>query len=269
MQKILILIISLFIFSEIFSQKDIKVVEVQGGTFLMGLNTKNFPDEKPQHEITLSRFYMSQYEILYDDYAAFCKTAGYSQPTGTDGFPATNMTWENAVMFCNWLSARDGFDKAYEIDRNDEKGIFNVKCNFLSNGYRLPTEAEWEYAAKGGHRSKDYNFSGSNSPYNIAWFSETYKGLEHKPGELLPNELGIYDMSGNVAEWCWDYYSDDYYSKSEKIDPKGPTAIYDRVFRGGSRRDKIEYIQVSRRFHKNQKEKDLYIGFRVVRSKID
>ncbi len=269
MSKLLYLLLILLTFSNVYSQKDIKMVEVQAGTFTMGLKSKEFVDEKPAHEVKLNAFYISQYEILFDDYEAFCKTAGLTHPNGTAGFPATNITWERAVMFCNWLSTRDGFQKAYEIDRNDEKAIFNVKCDFTSNGYRLPTEAEWEYAAKGGHRSKGYNFSGSNSPYNVAWFNENYKGVEHKPGELTPNELGIYDMSGNVAEWCWDYYAEDYYSKSEAENPTGSKAIFDRIYRGGSRRDKMIYINTLRRSFKNQKEKDLYIGIRVVRTKTD
>lgn len=269
MRYILIFIFITIPYFYTFSQQAIKMAVVNEGTYLIGSDNKAFADETPSHNVKISSFYISQYEIIYEDYASFCKTAGYPEPNGTPGFPATSISWENAVMFCNWLSSRDGFDKAYEIDRNEEKEIFNVKCNFQSNGYRLPTEAEWECAAKGGHRSKEYKFSGSNSPYNVAWFNENYKGLEHKTGELLPNELGIYDMSGNVAEWCWDYYGEDYYKKSEAENPKGSNAVYDRVFRGGSRRDKMEYIETTRRFHKSQKERDLYIGIRVVRTKLD
>ena len=133
----------------------------------------------------------------------------------------------------------------------------------------MPTEAEWEYAAKGGHRSKDYSFSGSNSPYIVAWFSETYNGIEHKSGELLPNELGLYDMTGNIAEWCWDYYSESYYSQSESVNPKGPDVGSTRVFRGGTRRDKMKNIEISRRSYLEQDKKNLYVGFRVVRAKTD
>ncbi len=273
MHKINFMRIALFFFvlfaaATLPAQKDIKMVKVEAGTFTMGSNEKNFPEEHPPHEVTVNSFYISQYEINFDDYSAFCKAAGYAEPYGQSGFPATGLSWERAVMFCNWLSGREGLEHAYTIVRDDKKKIFEATCDFSKSGYRLPTEAEWEYAANGGHRAKRSVFSGSNSPYNIAWFSETYKGTEHKSGELQPNELGIYDMSGNVEEWCWDYYSNDY-SKSGKVNPTGPETGDERVIRGGSRRSKMEYIMITRRQHKPQKEKDSYLGFRVVRSITD
>ncbi len=252
-----------------FSQKKIKDVLVKKGTFEMGSKSEVFKDETPIHEVEISSFYVSQYEITYDNYAAFCGIAGYTEPYGTSGFPATNITWERAVMMCNWISRKHGFDKAYKIERDEKNDIFNVVCDFKSNGYRLPTEAEWEYAAKGGHRSKDYMYSGSNSPYQIAWFSETYQGLEHKSGELMPNELGIYDMTGNVAEWCWDYYGANYYRQKDTLNPTGIAKGTTRIYRGGNRRDKIKNIAISRRSYLEQNKKDLYVGFRVVRTKVD
>jgi sulfatase modifying factor 1 len=252
-----------------FAQKDLKMVKVEAGSFEMGSDNEQFKDENPKRTVTVNAFYISQYEILFDDYAGFCKIAGYSEPYGEPGFPATNITWERAVMMCNWLSRRDGFNKAYKIALDDKGNVLDVSCDFASNGYRLPTEAEWEYAAKGGHRSKDYTFSGSNSPYSVAWFSENYKGLEHKPGELLPNELGVYDMSGNVAEWCWDVYDESFYKKEFYDNPKGPDAGERRVYRGGTRRDKMVHIEVTRRSWLEQDQKSLYIGFRVVRSAVD
>ncbi len=259
----------LFIGLSIYAQKDIKMVEVKGELFKMGSQSEFYKEETPVHELRVSDFYISQYEIGFDDYSAFCNTAGFSEPYGTPGFPATNLSWQRAVMMCNWLSSRDGFSKAYNIQRDEESKVFIATCNFNSNGYRLPTEAEWEYAAKGGHRSKNYHFSGSNSPYAVAWFSENYQGLEHKSGELLPNELGIYDMSGNVAEWCWDRYDETQYSKKDTLNPKGPDVGEYRVFRGGTRRDKMEYIFISRRFYLEEDKKNLYVGFRVVRTKTD
>ena len=268
-RQIIIFLFFVHISFIVFSQKNIKMVEVFGGSFEMGTNSDFFKDETPKHSVNINALYISQYEMSFDDYSAFCGTAGYSEPYGTTGFPATNITWERAVMMCNWLSSRDGFEKAYEIQRNEKEGIFNVICNFKSNGYRLPTEAEWEYAAKGGHRSKEYIYSGSNSPYLVAWFSETYQGLEHKPGELLPNELGLYDMTGNIAEWCWDYYSEFFYRKKISDNPTGLNVGTRRVYRGGTRRDKIVNIEITRRSYLEQNKKSLYVGFRVVRSKTD
>ncbi len=268
-RRTVILIFLILLTSVVYSQKEIKMVLVNGGTFEMGSSSDFFKDEIPKHEVTLNDFYISQYEISFDEYSAFCGIAGYSEPYGTFGFPVTNISWERAVMMCNWLSRRDGYDKAYKIVRNEKEKIFYVTCNFQSNGYRLPTEAEWEYAAKGGHRSKDYTFSGSNSPYLVAWFSETYQGLEHKSGELLPNELGIYDMSGNIAEFCWDYYYELYYKKKAVDNPKGPDVGNKRVFRGGTRRDKMINIEIPRRSFLEQNKKNFYVGFRVVRTKTD
>lgn len=247
----------------------IKTVFVEGGTFEMGSNNKNFKDETPIHKVRVDSFYIAQCEIPFDDYSAFCKQAGYSESYGTPDYPATNISWQRAVMMCNWLSRRDGFDRAYDIQRDDKDTYFRVTCDFKSNGYRLPTEAEWEYAAKGGHRSKNFKYSGSNSPFSVAWYSDTYQGLEHKSGELLPNELGIYDMTGNVSEWCWDRYDETYYTKKDSINPKGPDVGSYRVYRGGSRRNKIIYIENTRRFYLEENKKDLYLGFRVVRSKVE
>ncbi len=251
------------------AQKAIRTVVVESGSFIMGSNDKTFPDENPAHSITVNAFYMSQYEILYDDYWAFCKAAGYPEPSGKFGYPVTNISWEHAVMLCNWLSGRDGFDHAYTIDRDDKKKYFSATCDLTKNGYRLPTEAEWEYAARGGHRSKNSKFSGSNSPYFSAWFVENSPNIDKKPGEMRPNEVGIYDMSGNIEEWCWDIYDEKYYAKSEKINPKGPKSGTSRVVRGGSRRNKMEYIGVTRRQFKAPTERDMYLGFRAVRTKTD
>jgi len=262
-----LIIIGMFVSISTFSQKDIKMVLLNGGTFEMGSNNKQFKNETPKHKVRIDTFYIAQYEMNFDEYKAFCKVAGFSDPYGKPGFPATNITWERAVMMCNWLSRRDGFEKAYDIVRDEKAGIFEVTCNFDSDGYRLPTEAEWEYAARGGDRSKDFKFSGSNMPYSVAWFNENYKGEEHKSGELLPNEAGIYDMSGNVSEWCWDLYDETYYSHSDSINPKGPDVGENRVFRGGTRRDKMVHIVLTRRSYLNQKKKNFYLGFRVARSK--
>lgn len=269
MKFIAYLFFGLLISQTLFSQKQIKMVLIEGGTFEMGSDTENFPDESPVHTVKLNDFYISQYEVLYDDYLAFCKVAGYSPPEGEMGYPAVNISWERAVMLCNWLSGRDGYEHAYKIRRDDSKGVFEVSCDFEKNGYRLPTEAEWEYAARGGHRGKRSIFSGSNSPYNVAWFSENHKNKKHKPGELYPNEIGIYDMSGNVEEWCWDFYQRDYYKHSPEVNPKGPVAGIGRVIRGGSMRSRMDYIIITRRQFKDENHRDMYLGLRLVRTKTD
>jgi len=266
MFKIYISILILMFSISGYSQKS-KLVIVEGGTFDMGSVNANYPDEAPVHKVTVSTFYMAKYEVLYEDFSSFCTFAGFNYATSDKGFPAVNVTWENAIMYCNWLSGNEGLEHVYAITREGDK--FLVKCNFTANGYRLPTEAEWEYAAKGGIRNKGFNFSGSNSPANVAWFNETAKGLPQKLGELEPNEIGLYDMSGNVAEWCWDNYSVDYYKKSPALNPTGPETSLTKVIKGGNRKNLSDLVKVSRRFYLTPKEKDLYTGFRIVRSNIN
>ena len=139
--------------------------------------------------------------------------------------PVVLVSWYGAVEYCNWLSDREGLRKVYTI-RGDE-----VVADWSANGYRLPTEAEWEYAARGGAESKGYKYAGSNNLDEVAWFWENSGGKTHPVGKKKPNELGLYDLSGNVWEWCWDWAGA--YSSSSKTNPRGPARGSSRVNRGG------------------------------------
>ncbi len=145
-------------------------------------------------------------------------------------FPVSGVDWFDAVSYCNWLSEKAGLSPCYS------GGGRATKCDFLANGYRLPTEAEWEFAARGGNQSQGFIFSGSNDPDEIGWHAGNSGGKAHPVGQKEPNELGIYDMSGNRWEWCWDWFDAEYYAASPEVDPTGPLKPLEVRFVNRSRR---------------------------------
>jgi hypothetical protein len=162
-----------------------------------------------------------------------------------DNLPVEQVSWYDAVEYCNKLSEMEGLSKCYSGSGD------NTSCNFKANGYRLPTEAEWEYAAKGGNQSRGYTYSGSNNVDEVAWYTKTTNDKGTKPvATKKPNELGIYDMSGNVWEWCWDWY----------------TEGQSRVVRGGSWYDLGSYCEVANRYGSNPDGRHFGSGFRVART---
>lgn len=205
------------------------MVSVDGGTFRMGSDYGD-SDEKPVHTVTVSGFLISKYEVTFDEYDAFCEATGKSKPSdagwGRGKRPVIDVSWDDSVEYCNWLSQKEGRDPCYAISGT------NVSCDFSKNGYRLPTEAEWEYAARGGNLSRGYMYAGGNSPDGVAWYDSNSGEQTHPVGKKVPNELGLYDMSGNVWEWCWDWYGD--YGSAAQTDPRGPSSGYRRGLRGGS-----------------------------------
>jgi formylglycine-generating enzyme required for sulfatase activity len=225
----------------------IDMVRVEGGTFTMGDTWGDGDaDELPTHQVTLSSFYMSIFEITEGHLE---ETLGIGVVTGYD-YPVC-LSWEEIIEFCNRLSENEGLTPCYPTDST---------CNFDANGYRLPTEAEWEFAARGGNLSKGTKFSGSDTSSLVGWF-----GSNHPVGQKRPNELGIYDMTGNVHEKCWDSYGP--YSADVQIDPTGPEGTQGGVFRGGY------YYASGRVAERNWGPgrppggvTGCFIGFRIVRS---
>ncbi len=201
-----------------------KLVFVKGGTFQMGSNDVG-SDEKPKHTVTVSDFYIRNLEVTQEEW----KNVMGNNPSKFKGndLPVELVSWYDAVEFCNKKSRKDGLSPCYSGSGK------NITCNFNANGYRLPTEAEWEYAARGGNKSNGYTYSGSNNIDIVAWYDGNSGSKTHKVGTKHPNELGIYDMSGNVWEWCGDWYDSDYYSSSPKNNPVGPSSGARRVLRGG------------------------------------
>ena len=186
------------------------MVFVQGGTFDMGATSEQgsdaFNDEKPVHRVYLPSFYIGKYEVTQEEWVAVMGC----NPSNAKGArrPVENVSWDDCQKFIKKLNAMTG------------------------KQFRLPTEAEWEYAARGGNKSNHYKYAGGNTPNSVAWCDLNSGSSTHPVGEKVPNELGLYDMSGNVWEWCSDWYGR--YGFGIQNNPKGPSSGSNHVYRGGS-----------------------------------
>lgn len=198
-----------------------KMVRVEGGTFQMGATPEQGSeakdDEKPAHSVTLSDYYIGETEVTQALWYAVMgqrPTSSGSQWESAyglgDNYPVYYVSWHNCQTFINKLNQLTGMN------------------------FRFPTEAEWEFAARGGNASQGYKYAGSNTIGYVAWCSGNSNGMTHPVAGKAPNELGLYDMSGNVYEWCQDWYNSDYYSYSPQTNPTGPSSGTNRVVRGGS-----------------------------------
>lgn len=185
------------------------MVYVEGGTFMMGATSEQGSDadsdENPIHQVTLSSFSIGRYEVTQEEWQAVMG----SNPAEFRGSkrPVENVSWNDCQEFIRKLNAMTG------------------------KQFRLPSEAEWEYAARGGNRSRGYKYAGSNDLSSVAWHDDNSGGQTHEVGSKQPNELGLFDISGNVWEWCQDWYGG--YSSSSQTNPTGPSSGSIRVFRGG------------------------------------
>ncbi len=231
------------------------MIYVEGGIFMMGSNNGD-GDEKPVHQVTVSSFYISKCEVTQKEYREVMGK-NPSKFKGDD-LPVEQISWFDAVEFCNKKSRSDGLTPCYRISGED------VACDFSANGYRLPTEAEWEYAARGGNQSRGYKYSGSDKLDEVGWYWDNSGEKTHFVGTKKPNELGIYDMSGNVWEWCWDWYGA--YTSSLAADPRGAHSGEYRVLRGGSWSNSIAYFtRCVFRYSYIPLYRSSIIGFRCVR----
>ncbi len=265
--------------------RDESMVYVAGGTFSMG-STSGEEDEKPVHTVTVSGFSMAKTEVTVGEFRSFVQATGYRTTAETSGGasiwtgskweqkadanwknpyfsqadtqPVVLVSWYDAVEYCNWKSKKDGLIACYTINGT------NVSCNFSASGYRLPTEAEWEWAARGGKSSRGYTYAGSNSEGSVAWYSGNSGKKTQPVGTKAANELGIYDLSGNVWEWCWDWYGS--YSSGSQADPKGQSTGSGRVLRGGSFWRSADDLRVSGRSFDMPVSRVIYLGFRPVRT---
>ena len=216
------------------------MVYVEGGAFQMGGTSEQgsdaYDDESPVHMVTVSSFHMGETEVTQRQWSAIMG----NNPSSIkgDNLPVESVSWYDCQEFIQKLNQLTG------------------------KNFRLPTEAEWEYAARGGNRSSGYKYSGSNSIGSVAWYNGNSSSITHPVKTKSPNELGFYDMSGNVSEWCSDWYSS--YGSSVQINPSGPASGSSRVLRGGSWDDHAKYCRVSYRCVSNPDNRNSSYGFRLV-----
>jgi formylglycine-generating enzyme required for sulfatase activity len=260
--------ISILFLTSLNAQNNTDMVVVNGGTFTMGSKSENASaedDEKKEHSVTLNSFKISKFEVTvwqWNEYLKANKLKPNKKPNWgwNDNYPINNITWNEAISYCNWLSKKEKLQPAYF-----KKGP-NYVCDFNANGYRLPTEAEWEFAANGGKLSKQYKYSGNNNAEKVAWYKQNSKNSPHIIGTKSPNELGIYDMSGNVWEWCNDWYSESYYDVSPNNNPTGPEMGQKKVVRGGSWDSELNYLRPSNRICTIPTETHEFYGFRIAQT---
>jgi formylglycine-generating enzyme len=228
----------------------VSLVSVSGGTFTAGSTVT-----------TISSFSIGKYEVTYDLWTAvrtWGLTHGYTDlAAGVNGsvgsgtnMPVTTVNHYDVMKWCNARSEKEGLTPVYytstsfipvNVYKTGTTSLINTNVDWTANGYRLPTEAEWEFAAKGGVSSKGYTYSGSSTVNDVAWWHDNSTNITHTVGGKAANELGIYDMTGNVWEWCWDWYDNsNAYPVGGTTNPQGPAATQTyRVLRGGSYVDPI------------------------------
>lgn len=225
-----------------------EMIRVEPGSFEMGSDAGHW-FEGPVHRVHITRPYLiSKHEITWALYDQFVSATGRSKSSTNKewgviwepGYPAA-VTWDDAIAFANWLSKREGLTPVYS-----GKGKA-TKSDLTADGYRLPTEAEWEYAARGGHLGQSYLYAGSDDPGAVAWYGDNSGGTTHPIGQKQPNELGLHDMSGNAWEWCWDWFDVEAYSSSAVEDPAGPDNGAERVRRSGAWAEGDDTLRVTYR----------------------
>ena len=244
---------------------DIEIVWslVQGGTFEMGDPDPRF-DSSPAHTVQITQpYWMMQTEVRQDLYTAIMQ----DNPSATinPAHPVERVSWIRAVTFANALSRTLGMEECYDVSSPETVVWTNgLECD----GLRLPTEAEWEWAALGGHLQSKWKgesaYSGGNTLSSVGWYKMNSENQPHPVGQLNPNELYLYDLTGNVSEWVWDGYES--YTESLVVDPYTKTPNLNRVNRGGGWPDDIDDQNLKRRATDGYDYAFDWVGFRLVRS---
>jgi len=256
---------------------EMKLALIPAGEFLMGSpnsDTDGGGDEKPQHRVQITRpFYLGVHEVTQGQYKAVTG-ANPSRFKGPDDLPVEMDSWDDAIAFCNGLSVKEGLKPYYNVQRlTAKKGrkpaskLVNARVSIPDGeGYRLPTEAEWEYACRAGSTTR-YSFGDDAASLGeFAWYRDNSVEKTHPVGQKRPNLWGLYDMHGNVWEWCGDGYDAGYYRQPPGADPRGPSQAASRVLRGGSWKSiGPQDARSANRYDIAPGNRDDCLGFRVAR----
>lgn len=250
--------------AEIVTKSGVEMVFVPAGEFLMGSSQGN-PDEAPPHKVMLSGFLMDKHEVTHEMFTK-AQLPNPSHWQDHPKKPVERVRWRDAKQYCNERSLLEGLKPCYNEKTSD------WDCDYAASGYRLPTEAEWEYACRAG-ADTPYDFGQPDKLRQYAWFSANAEQRTHPVGQKKPNRWGIYDLYGNVSEWCEDVYSPTYYQESPAVDPHGPPnpgKDVRRVMRGGNWKSTADMCRAT--FRQGQRTGDTdacfftdYCGFRCVR----
>ena len=246
------------------SKSGIEMVAIPGGEFSMGSSQGN-PDEAPPHKVSISGFLMDKLEVTQEMFAK-AQLPNPSKWNDRPKNPVERVRWRDAKQYCNERSLLEGLKPCYDEKTPD------WACDYSASGYRLPTEAEWEYACRAG-TDGPYDFGGADKLRQYAWFADNAEERTHPAGQKKPNRWGLHDLYGNVAEWCEDVYSTNYFAQSPAQDPPGPPSVgkdTQRVLRGGSWKASASMSRAT--FRQGQRTGDTdacfytdYCGFRCVR----
>jgi formylglycine-generating enzyme required for sulfatase activity len=236
--------------SEIKAESGVEMVQLPGGRFTMG--DENEVDATP-HEVFLSSFHIDKYLVTQEEYQRVMGDNPSRWKAGKN--PVEQVRWSDAVRYCNARSKLDGLQPCYDLG--------TWQCNFDANGYRLPTEAEWEYACRAGTKTAYFFGNDPSKLADHAWFKDNSGGKPHPVGQKPPNPWGLHDMLGNVWEWCNDFYKVDYYQESPQENPKGPASGETKVVRGGAWKFSADSCRSGYRYNENPGYADVCFGYDI------
>ncbi len=236
--------------SESKTESSAEMVKLPGGRFSMGDENEI---DAPPHEVVISPFFMGKNLVTQEEYERVMGDNPSRWKAGKN--PVEQVRWSDAVKYCNKRSELEGLEPCYDLQ--------SWQCNFAANGYRLPTEAEWEYACRAGTKTAYYFGDSASKLPAHAWFEDNANGKPQPVGGKSPNPWGLHDMHGNVWQWCNDFYQVDYYQQAPEKDPRGPEAGETKVVRGGAWKFSADSCRSGYRYNENPGYADVCFGYDI------